>query len=417
VSRALVIAAHGSHVDARTALPAWACADTIRQTGLFSEVTAAFWKGQPAFGTVLESLSASEITIVPFLTSQGFFSESVLPAELNPRIDQTTIITPGLGFSDHAAAIVTDRIKRALAGRDPRQTAIIIVGHGTDKHESSGSTTEHQVALLGDQFGSVASAYLDQEPFIHDIYDTLEFETVVIVPFFIAEGMHTQRDIPAALGLRDPLYQPQRVWDYEVIYTPPVGLDDALYQVVLALAGENPDAPLDPTCIWDHIPTQMLNRTIGKSPWGEVALNGSWLCHVADITRPRSELLLLETPAAIRAHLRFTDRGEFRPIPSLRDLPGGWIVPVESDSQLLAALETIYPNSGVIGFARSYQQVGARQQGKYQPIETLPPDTAAEIVHTLCAGCVRIPLWHRDGDGLPCLEPCSLWLDEGLARL
>ena len=37
------------------------------------EVTAAFWKELPSFHTVIDSLEADEITIVPLFTAQGYF--------------------------------------------------------------------------------------------------------------------------------------------------------------------------------------------------------------------------------------------------------------------------------------------------------------------------------------------------------
>ena len=91
--RALVVAAHGSHYNSGTALPAWACVDAIRQRGCFDEVTAALWKEQPSFGTVLAGLHSSHVTVVPLFASEGYFSQTVLPAELQPRPDQTIYIT------------------------------------------------------------------------------------------------------------------------------------------------------------------------------------------------------------------------------------------------------------------------------------------------------------------------------------
>src|SRR5438046_2906226 len=79
---ALVIAGHGSHLSAQTAAPAWQHADAIRAMGVFDEVTCAFWKEAPSLRRVLDTLTADDITIVPLFTSQGYFTRTVLPTEL-----------------------------------------------------------------------------------------------------------------------------------------------------------------------------------------------------------------------------------------------------------------------------------------------------------------------------------------------
>src|SRR4051794_14098374 len=83
MTTALVIAGHGSHLTAQTAAPAWQHADAIRALGLFDEVTCAFWKEAPSLRRVLDTLTADDITIVPLFTSQGYFSQKVLPTEFD----------------------------------------------------------------------------------------------------------------------------------------------------------------------------------------------------------------------------------------------------------------------------------------------------------------------------------------------
>ncbi|TMC60941.1 MAG: hypothetical protein E6J17_09210 [Chloroflexi bacterium] len=77
--RALVLAAHGSRRDPAANALVRRLAESIRGRRLFDEVAVAFHQGEPGFEAVLDELTAEEITVVPFLTSAGHYSEVVLP--------------------------------------------------------------------------------------------------------------------------------------------------------------------------------------------------------------------------------------------------------------------------------------------------------------------------------------------------
>lgn len=82
VSTALVLAGHGSHITLETAGLVWSHVDALRSMGAADEVTAAFWKEQPSFQTVFNSLAAQDITVVPLFTAQGYFTQTVIPTEM-----------------------------------------------------------------------------------------------------------------------------------------------------------------------------------------------------------------------------------------------------------------------------------------------------------------------------------------------
>ncbi|HLA44919.1 MAG TPA: CbiX/SirB N-terminal domain-containing protein [Aggregatilineales bacterium] len=417
MKHALIIAAHGSHYNPGTALPVWRCVDNIRQSGLFDEVTAAFWKEQPSFGTVLAGLVAESITIVPLFTSEGYFTRRVLRGELQPRSDQRISITQAVGATDFFTPIIARHIETALYAESiaPQHTAVVIVGHGTPRHGDSTATTEHQARLITatGRFGEVRTAYLDEAPYIADIYETSPFNTLVIVPYFIAEGLHTQTDIPEALNLHEPLYEAQIINGRRGLYTPPVGLEDDLYKVVLGLAGENPNAELNES-MWHGFPINTFDLT-GDSV-GQISLrHETYLCHIDDENEIPESLENLQNPEQIRARMRFTESGVYRPLASAKTLPGGWKIPTPDEMIRAAALETIYPGSNAIDSRRSVKQVGMRQRGIYRPVAELSPEHIAALVEQVCSGCVRHPLWHDESDtGLRCVEACSVWLDAAI---
>lgn len=82
MTTALVLAGHGSHISANTAAIVWETVDALRRLNVADEVTAAFWKEMPSFATVFDGLEASDITVVPLFTAQGYFTRTVIPAEM-----------------------------------------------------------------------------------------------------------------------------------------------------------------------------------------------------------------------------------------------------------------------------------------------------------------------------------------------
>ena len=54
-------------------------------------------------------------------------------------------------------------------------------------------------------YAGVTTVYLDEEPRIPAVYQLAKTKNVVVVPFFISDGLHVREDIPVLLG------EPQRV--------------------------------------------------------------------------------------------------------------------------------------------------------------------------------------------------------------
>ncbi|RMG79916.1 MAG: cobalamin biosynthesis protein CbiX, partial [Chloroflexi bacterium] len=55
---ALILAGHGSHIRHQTAGIVWQYVDQLRRLGVAHEVTACFWKEQPAYYEVLDTVTA-----------------------------------------------------------------------------------------------------------------------------------------------------------------------------------------------------------------------------------------------------------------------------------------------------------------------------------------------------------------------
>ena len=448
MTTALVIAAHGSHYHPDTADPAWVCADVIRTLGLFDEVTAAFWKEQPTFSHVLAGLTADDVTVVPLFSSEGYFSQSVLPAELRPRRGQTVRQTAAVGASPALSSVVGQRVEKALrhTGWRAEETAVVVVGHGTSRHAESGDTTSHQAELLRQQgcWAAVHTAFLDEAPYVADLYNETSDLQFIVVPFFIAAGLHAQEDVPEALGITPTPYAIQHSHGRILAYTPPVGLTADLYRTVLAVAGvaDVPElslfdaesqgrkgrrgsfplalsAPLRPCVeetildVWAAFPRLRLG-VLPRQQVGEVWLGrAGYLCHVADAGKAPAELRPLAEPLAVRRALRHTAEGAFRPWATLDSLPTGWVIHTPTIQIRSAALLAIYPHLAASPPPQTVAQVAARQQGKYRAVGELTAEIKAAITEATCGRCCLQPSWAGDGRGSPlgCAEPCVWWLN------
>src|SRR5438093_4507780 len=88
---ALLIVAHGSTVNPDSSAPTLAHTVEIRRRKIFAQVECAFWKEEPSLRDALflfDPESIREIYVVPNFISEGYFTQTVVPRELelNGRI-------------------------------------------------------------------------------------------------------------------------------------------------------------------------------------------------------------------------------------------------------------------------------------------------------------------------------------------
>jgi sirohydrochlorin cobaltochelatase len=268
MSQALVIVAHGSHLNPDSSAPTHAHADTIRDSGAFEEVRTGFWKEEPSLREVLRTVEADEVFLVPLFISEGYFTEQVIPREL--RLDGWDVSqwdSDGLD-ADSASLTATDTgqtvhycgpvgthesmtdvlVRRAESVTDDPDVGpgfgFAVVGHGTERNENSAKAIEYhaeRVAAL-DRFEEVRALYMDEEPEVDDVTDFFESEDVVVVPLFVADGFHTQEDIPEDMGLTDDYRTgypvPAEVDGHRLWYAGAVGTEGLTAEVVLERAAD-----------------------------------------------------------------------------------------------------------------------------------------------------------------------------------
>src|SRR6266567_7184449 len=146
-SSALLIVAHGSTVNPDSSAPTLAHAAEIRRRQIFVDVQCAFWKEEPSLRDALFSFdpeSVREVYVVPNFISEGYFTQTVVPRELELN-GRTTERSNGqiwkycepVGNHPAMTELLLKRARTIAPGIPEDQTSFLIVAHGTDLNENS----------------------------------------------------------------------------------------------------------------------------------------------------------------------------------------------------------------------------------------------------------------------------------------
>ena len=224
---ALVLVGHGSTINQQSSEPVRRLANELAGRNIFAMVSTAFNLEEPKIDHV-PFIEAERIFIVPITISQGHFTEETIPFRLGlckkgecdcpkgvcnyPRIEERDgrhlIYCHPVGTHPNMTEILLSRARRVVSEHPfpkapkPAEIALFIAGHGTNKNKKSREAIEAQVDLIRarDEYADVRSAFMEEAPFIADCYSVAELKHIVMVPFFIADGLHTVEDIPVLLG-------------------------------------------------------------------------------------------------------------------------------------------------------------------------------------------------------------------------
>lgn len=208
---ALLIVGHGSTVNADSSAPTCDHLEKIRSLGIFGEVCCAFWKEEPSLRQVMHTIDADDVYIVPNFISEGYFTKTVIPRELElsgrvtRRGDRILKYCDPVGNSERVTELLLRRAAEAAPGVSPAETTLIIVGHGTDLNENSAAAAKREVEKIRAMgiYAETLNAYMEEPPLIAE-WDRLASQPhVVVVPFFISDGLHSFEDIPLLLGMEN----------------------------------------------------------------------------------------------------------------------------------------------------------------------------------------------------------------------
>ncbi|MFI0348012.1 MAG: CbiX/SirB N-terminal domain-containing protein [Chthoniobacterales bacterium] len=209
ISATLIIVGHGSTTNSDSSEPTHLHADEIRRRGIFNEVRCCFWKEEPSLREILYGITSDTIYVVPNFISEGYFTQKVIPRELG--LDKKVTLRDGkkicycepVGSHPLMTKVILKRAKEVAPNVAPEKTSLLIVGHGTNLNENSAQAAKEQVAIIRamNLYAEVLPAYMEEPPLISDWNQLAREEHVVVVPFFISDGLHSYQDIPVLLGI------------------------------------------------------------------------------------------------------------------------------------------------------------------------------------------------------------------------
>jgi sirohydrochlorin cobaltochelatase len=222
---------------------------------MFADVACAFWKEEPSLRDALflfDPESVREVYVVPNFISEGYFTQTVIPRELelNNRITkrpngQVWKYCDPVGNHPSMTDLLLHRARGVAPGIDPGGTSLLIVAHGTDLNENSAAAAKREaekIRALG-KYAAVLNVYMEEPPLVADWQQLTKTSNVVVVPFFISDGLHSYQDIPILLGIanersRGEVFRrnPYKIDSRSLFYAPSIGTDPGFADAILEQA-------------------------------------------------------------------------------------------------------------------------------------------------------------------------------------
>jgi sirohydrochlorin cobaltochelatase len=245
---ALLIVGHGSTVNPASSTPTLMHAATIRGRGIFAEVGCCFWKEEPSLRDAFfffRDPAIREIYVVPNFISEGYFTRTVIPRELEltgvetrrPNGQLWKYCEP-VGNHDSMTQHLLARAREIAPGMREREATLLIVAHGTSLNDNSAVAAKEQadkIRALG-RYAAVLNVYMEEPPLVSDWASLAETRDVVVVPFFISDGLHSYEDIPALLGIDGKTGGPHELHGRSIFYSTAIGTDARFADVIIEQA-------------------------------------------------------------------------------------------------------------------------------------------------------------------------------------
>jgi len=250
----LVIVGHGSTTNPDSSEPNHRLADAIRERGIFDQVLCCFWKEEPSMREILHSVSSADVYIVPNFISEGYFTQTVIPRELELELEGPLTRRDGMtlrycepvGNHPSMTEVLLKRACETAPGVPTKETSLLIVGHGTNLNDNSAKAAKTQVQLLSELglYAEVLPTYMEEAPLISDWAAMTTQQNVVVIPFFISDGLHSFQDIPVLLGIREEVgpaasqsevfqSNPHHLHGKQLYYGSAIGTDPMMADVIL----------------------------------------------------------------------------------------------------------------------------------------------------------------------------------------
>ena len=246
----LLIVGHGSTVNPDSSTPTRTHAREIERRQIFAEVGCAFWKEEPSLrdAQFLFEEGIDQVFVVPNFISEGYFTQTVIPRELELEggvltkraSGQFWIYCEPVGNNPVVTELLLARAHEIAPDVEPTETALLIVAHGTELNDNSAIAAKREAERIRarGKFATVANAYMEEPPLIAHWDQLTNAPNVIVVPFFIAEGLHSYEDIPKLLGIQCDgtnvfSNNPHRLRGRSLYYANAIGIEPRIADVII----------------------------------------------------------------------------------------------------------------------------------------------------------------------------------------
>lgn len=236
---ALILAGHGSTKNADSSRYTRETAHRIRERGIFGEVRSAFWKEQPSYADAINGLKTKKVVVVPWFLANGYFTTKILQREFVDTLDVECRVTEPIGMRSEILSHFQKRAERLLSARSwkPNQVSLLVASHGTPLHAGSRvAAVDLAERLAKDGYRTARAVFLEEEPRISDWRTHVQEGPVVVLPHFLAGGLHGSEDVPELLGISgagEGWYESEKG---EVGYGEPLGRPEEVEEMIIELA-------------------------------------------------------------------------------------------------------------------------------------------------------------------------------------
>lgn len=199
-----------------------------------------------------------EVCVVPNFISEGYFTQTVIPRELEldgnvtQRANgQMWSYREPVGNHPLMTELLVQRAREIAPNVQENTTSLLIVAHGTDLNENSAVAAKREaekIRGLG-RYANVLNVYMEEFPLVSDWRVLTSTPNVVVVPFFISDGLHSYEDIPELLGITNDestsgkpkpgdvfRRAPYKIDDRSLFYAGSIGTDPRIADIIVELA-------------------------------------------------------------------------------------------------------------------------------------------------------------------------------------
>jgi sirohydrochlorin cobaltochelatase len=462
---ALLLLGHGSTLNADSSAPTYQHAEEIRRCGIFAEVHVAFWKEEPNFRQALRQTECRQVYVVPNFISSGYFTEQIIPRELGLNGPITHLgkkeifYCEPIGLHPSMTEALLNKADEVVASSpetisNPADTTcLFICGHGTSLNDNSTKIIHEQAQVIRSRnlYADCQAVLMEQQPFVKNWRTLTPCPDVIVVPFFISDGLHSFEDIPVLLGLTHNLKEksfanPHREKGRRLWYATAIGTEPSMADVIIAQARKfqaehaGCDGPFSKISEAHQQIAPLSPDDFSKWKIGEIIVqraerNSFYLMHREDIGIDPATLRSLHSLEDLREVLRVDWEGNFRPLRAAPNLRGGWLWHAPDLHHLEQAFEYIYPAelaNWKLWSERTlpiipWRETAERQTGRFRIVREMDDTAVKELVAQICdSGCLKRRLWPPATQSLEieaheipllCPEACNFLVGKAREKL